>query len=64
MKNELIFSYKRVKSRPKFVDFDRLNWLRTLFSIKFSQLMSQSTLLINIDGHLLEGTLRLTIHGD
>ena len=49
MKNELIFSYKRVKSRPKFVDFDRLNWLRILFSIKFSQLMSQSTLLINID---------------
>ena len=49
MKNELIFSYKKVNSRPKSVDFDRLNWLRTLFSIKFSQLMSQSTLLINID---------------
>ena len=44
-----MLSYKSVNPHPRFVDFDRLNWMRILFSIKFSQLMSHSTLLINID---------------
>ena len=49
MKNELNFTYKRIKSRPNNVNLDRLYWIRTLFSINFSQIMNLSTLLINID---------------
>ena len=49
MKNELNFTYKRIKSRPKNVNLDRLYRIRTLFSINFSQIMNLSTLHINID---------------
>ena len=49
MKIKLNFSYKRVKPRPNNIDLKRLEWIRRLFSIKFSQLVDSNTLIINID---------------
>ena len=49
MKSQMRLSYKRVKSRPNGVDLDRLNSIRSLFTIKFSRLIDRDTLLVNID---------------
>ena len=49
MKIKLNFSYKRFKPRPNNIDLKRLEWIRRLFSIKFSQLVDSNTLIINID---------------
>ena len=42
-------SYKRVKSRPNGVDIDRINTIRSLFSVKLAKFINSQALLINID---------------
>ena len=49
MKKELNLSFKRVKSRPNSISMPRINLVRRVFSIRFSQLVSTDSLLINID---------------
>ena len=49
MKIQANLSFKKVKSRPNNIDFDKINEVRTLFSIKFAKLVTKETLLINID---------------
>ena len=49
MKKKLNLSYKKIKPRPNSINFDKVIACRQLFSIKFSQLISSSSLVINID---------------
>ena len=49
MKNNANLSFKRVKSRPNSIDLNRINSIRNLFSIKFAKIVTEKTLLINID---------------
>ena len=49
MKFQMKLNYKRVKSRPKGVDMERINSIRNLFAIKFANFISKETLLINTD---------------
>ena len=49
MKSHMKLSYKRVKSRPNGVDIDRINTIRSLFSVKLAKFINSQTLLINID---------------
>ena len=41
--------FKKMKSRPSNIDFDRINVVQNLFSVKFSKLVTKDTLLVNID---------------
>ena len=49
MKNDANLSFKRVKSRPNSIDLNRINSIRNLFSINFAKIVTEKTLLINID---------------
>ena len=49
MKNELKLSFKRVKSRSNNIDLKKINSVRNLFAIKFSKVITDDTLVINID---------------
>ena len=49
MKDKLNLSFKRVKSRSNSINFDKINFGRRLFSIKFSKFIDVNTLVINID---------------
>ena len=49
MKNELDLTFKKVKPRPNNVNFDILKASRQLFAVKYSQIISSDTLVINID---------------
>ena len=49
MKSELNLTFKKVKPRPNNVNFDFLKASRQLFAVKFSQFISEDTLVINID---------------
>ena len=49
MKNKLNLTYKRIKPRPNSINFDKVKACRQLFAIKFSQLLSKNSLVINID---------------
>ena len=49
MKRDVNLSFKRVKSRPNNVDFKRVHSIRSLFAVKFSKIVSEKSLLINID---------------
>ena len=49
LKIELNMSFKRVKPRPNTINLEVLKASRQLFAIKFTQLISKETLLINID---------------
>ena len=46
-------SYKRISSRPCFIDISRLKRARMLFSIRLLSTINQSILLINIDETLI-----------
>ena len=48
MKNELRMSFKKVKPRPNNIDFDILKASLQLFAVKFTQLMTAQTIVINI----------------
>ena len=49
MKNYMRLSYKKVKPRPKNIDFDKLNSVRLLFTYKTAKLLNETTLIINLD---------------
>ena len=49
LKEELNWSFKKVKQRPIQVDLNRVRAMRQLFSVKFWQKVTADTLLINID---------------
>ena len=49
MKNHIGLSFKRVKSRPRNINLDKIFSIRNLFAIKISKIISKETLLINID---------------
>ena len=49
MKEKLKLSFKRVKSRSNSINFDKINSMRRLFSIKFPKFIDANTLVINID---------------
>ena len=49
MKRQLNLTYKRTKPRPNSINFDKVKACRQLFALKFSQLLSNSSLVINID---------------
>ena len=49
MKNELDLTFKKVKPRPNNVNFDILKASRQSFAVKYSQIISSDTLIINID---------------
>ena len=49
MKRLLNLTYKRTKPRPNSINFDKVKACRQLFALKFSQLLSNSSLVINID---------------
>ena len=49
MKNGVNLSFKKVKSRPRNIDLLKIKATRNLFAIKFSKIISEKLLLINID---------------
>ena len=49
MKSKSNLSFKRVKSRPNYIDMDRVKFIRSLFSIKFAKIVTRKALLINVD---------------
>ena len=63
MKNHINLSFKRAKSRPSNINFDKIFSIMNLFTIKFSKIISKETLLINIDDLLLTETLNQIAHG-
>ena len=59
MKNEANLSFKRVKSRPNNIDLKRLSSIRNFFAIKFSKIVTENTLLINIDEPSINRSVKL-----
>ena len=53
MKEDLKLSYKKVNSRPNNIDFNKLKAIRTLFDVKFAQIVDKNTLILNIDESLI-----------
>ena len=49
MKLQAILSFKKVKSSQNGINFGRVKIIRKLFAIQLTKLLSDSTLLINID---------------
>ena len=49
LKETFHLSYKRIYSRPCYIDIDRIQLTRILFSICLSNIIDSGTLLINID---------------
>ena len=59
IKNEANLSFKRVKSRPNNIDLKRLSSIRNLFTIKFSKIVTENTLLISIDESSINISVKL-----
>ena len=49
MKHHLRLSFKRVKPRPNSINLEKVGSIRKLFAFKFSKLISEDTLIVNID---------------
>ena len=49
MKHHLRLSFKRVKLRPNSVNLEKVGAKRKLFAFKISKLISEDTLIININ---------------
>ena len=49
MKEKLRYSYKRIKSRPNQIIFERIKSIRSLYAIKLKQIVTSNVLIINID---------------
>ena len=49
MKRQLNLNYKRIKPRPNNINFGKAKACLQLFALKFSQIFSSSSLVINID---------------
>ena len=53
LREHFYLSYKRINSRPSFIDMRRLKLARMLFSIRLLSTINQSILFINIDETLI-----------
>ena len=53
MKEDLKLSYKKVSSRPNNIDSNKLKAIRTLFAVKFAQMVDKNTLILNFDESLI-----------
>ena len=53
MKEECLLSYKRITSRPKYIDSKILSHARALFCAKFMTSLTSDTLIINIDESII-----------
>ena len=62
MKNEPDFTLKKVKPRPNSVNFDILRASRQLFGVKYSQLISSYTFVINLDDILINRNIKIYFH--
>ena len=49
MKEKLHLSYKRINSRPCFINFEWLHLVRILFCLRLTNIVNNDTLLINVD---------------
>ena len=58
MKSEPDLTLKEVKPIPKFVNFDILRARRQLFAVKYSQLISSDTFVINLDKTLINRNIK------
>ena len=60
MKSELDLTLKKVKPRPNSVNFDILRASRQLFGVKYSQLISSDTFVINLDDILINRNIKIS----
>ena len=58
MKSEPDLTLKEVKPRSNFVNFDILRASRQLFAVKYSQLISSDTFVINLDETLINRNIK------
>ena len=58
MKEDIKLSYKKIKSRPYNINFKKVRLARILFSIKFTQIITNNTLLLNIDESSINRNLK------
>ena len=63
MKNEPDLTLKKVKPRPNSVIFDILRVSRQLLGVKYSQLISSDTFVINQDDTLINRNIKISFHG-
>ena len=49
MKSLTNLSFKKVKSRPSNIDFNKIKFIRKLFALKFAKIVSSQVLVVNID---------------
>ena len=62
MKNEPDLTLKKVKPRPNSVIFDILRVSRQLLGVKYSQLISSDTFVINLNDTLIKRNLKIYFH--
>ena len=63
MKSEPDLTLKKVKPRSNSVNFDILRASRQLFGVKYSQLISSDTFVINLDDTLINRNIKISFHG-
>ena len=52
------FDFKKVKPWPNSINFDILRASRQLFAVKYSQLISSDTFVINLDDTLINRNIK------
>ena len=62
MKNEPDLTLIKVKPWPNSVNFDILKASRQLFGVKYSQLISSYTFVINLDDTLINRNIKIYFH--
>ena len=62
MKNEPDLTLKKVKPRPNSVIFDILRVSRQLLGVKYSQLISSDTFVINLNDTLINRNIKIYFH--
>ena len=59
MKDDCRVSYRRLSSRPKYVENSNLLQSRALFCTKFLMSLNSNTLIINVDESIINRNLKL-----
>ena len=62
MKSEPDLTLKKVKPRLNSVNFGILRASRQLFGVKYSQLISSDTFVINLDETLINRNIKFSFH--
>ena len=62
MKNEPDLTLKKVNPRPNSVNFDILRVSRQLFGVKYSQLISSYTFVVNLDDTFINRNIKIYFH--